>query len=108
MKTFVIDAYAWIEYFDGSKQGEKVKAIVENFYNRTYTNTLTIAELSSFFTRKSKSFDEPKKIIFSLSTHYPIDLKFAEEAGILYAKVKKERKNMSLADVFVLLTAQRS
>ena len=33
MNVFVIDAYAWVEYFEGSSLGEKVKDIVENSEN---------------------------------------------------------------------------
>lgn len=28
--SFVIDTFAWIEYFLGTKRGERVKSIIEN------------------------------------------------------------------------------
>ena len=107
MSKFVIDAYAWVEYFDGSKLGEKVKEIVENSQYAITTNMLTIAELSSHFSRKQIDFSEELKILISLSSIYSINLEFAEEAGKLRAELRKERKHMGLADVFVLLTAQK-
>ena len=107
MNKFVIDAHAWIEYFNGTESGEKVKEIIENSKNRIYTNVITIAELSSSFSRKNNDFEEAKKIIASLSLFYLIDKDFAEESGKLHATLKKERKNIGLADIFVLLTARK-
>ena len=107
MNVFVIDAYAWVEYFEGSSLGEKVKDIVENSENLIYTNVITMAELVSHFKRKHTEFNDAKAVIFSLSSFYSINVEFAEEAGDLHASIKKVRKHMGLADVFVLLTARK-
>lgn len=107
MNIFVIDAYAWVEYFDGTSLGEKVKKIVENNHNAIYTNVITIAELSSHFQRKGSSFEDARKILLSLSSVYGVGLEFAEEAGKSHAIIRNERKHMGLADVFVLHTARK-
>lgn len=107
MNDFVIDSYSWVEYFTGTKQGEKVKIIVENPKNQVYTNVITIAELSSYFKRNNYDFEKAKKIILSLSLIYNINLGFAEEAGKLHFDLRKERKNIGLADIFILLTAKK-
>ncbi|MBS3174401.1 PIN domain-containing protein [Candidatus Woesearchaeota archaeon] len=54
--NFIVDASAWVEYFDGSKPGELVRNIIENESNTIYTNVITIAELSNFFKRKDRYF----------------------------------------------------
>lgn len=108
MSKYVIDAYAWIEYFDGSVLGEKVKRIVEDTKNSIYTNVVTIAELAGHFKRKEFDFAETKKVLLSLSSIYLIDIEFAEEAGKLHVDLKKERKHMGLADVLILLTARKT
>ncbi len=105
--NYVIDAYAWIEYFNGTKSGEKVKEIIENSKNIIYTNIITISELVSSYKRNSLSFEEEKKSLLSLSKIYNIDIQFAEEAGELHFEMRKERKHMGLADVFVLLTTRK-
>lgn len=107
MANLVIDAYSWVEYFQGTDAGEKVRDLIENPINANYTNIITIAELSSFFQRKNYDFKEAKKIILSLSKTFEINVEFAEEAGKLHAIIKKERKHIGLADIFVLLTARR-
>ncbi len=107
MSKYVVDAYAWVEYFDGTSAGGKVKEIVENSANEIFTNVITIAEMSSHFKHRGIDFAEAKRIILSLSVIYIIDEAFAEAAGELHAVIKKERKHMSLADVIVLLTGKR-
>jgi len=107
MNKFVIDAYAWIEYFAGTKLGEEVKKIIENPDNLISTNIITIAELSSYFERKGYNFNDFKKILLSLSSLYFIDLEFAEDAGLLHAEIKSKNRHFGLADTFVLLTAKR-
>ena len=107
MNKYVIDAYAWVEYFEGSLLGEKVKEIIEHPSHNIYTNLITFAELASYFERKGFGFTDPKQIILSLSNVYPLDIMFVQEAGKLHAEIKKERKHMSLADVFVLHTARK-
>lgn len=107
MSDFVIDAHAWIEYFNGTKLGVKVKEIVENKNNTIFTNIVTIAELASSYERNSLNFENEEKILRALSKIYFVDFNFAKEAGKLHAVVKKERRNISLADVFVLFTARK-
>ena len=107
MIIFVIDAYAWVEYFDGTLSGKKVADIIENNSHTIYTNIITIAELADHFQRRAVGFEMARKIISSQSSLYPISADFAEEAGKLHADLKKMRKNISMADVFVLLTARK-
>ena len=45
MDKFVIDAYAWIEYLDGSEKGEMVAEIIENDENEIFTSSATVAEV---------------------------------------------------------------
>lgn len=107
MNKFVIDAYAWIEYFNGTALGEKAKEIIENSDNFIYTSAITIAELSSYFKRKKLDFKEAKKILSSLSSFYPVNSELAEEAGLLHAEIKSKNRHFGLADAFILLTAKK-
>ena len=51
---YVIDSYAWVEYFRGSKEGRIAKDCIEN--NNCATSSITIAELSEKYKRENKSF----------------------------------------------------
>jgi len=41
---YVIDSYAWIEYFMGTKAGDEVKSIIENSEEKI-TPTICLAEI---------------------------------------------------------------
>ena len=43
MTKFVIDAYAWIEYLEGSEEGMKVSEIIEDDLNDVFTSSATVA-----------------------------------------------------------------
>ena len=107
MSGFVIDAYAWVEYFKGTEQGKKVKKLVEDAKNTIHTNIITLAELSSFFEKHGKDSSQEMDILLSLPSIHPLTIEFVQQAGKLHATIRKKRKHMGLADVFVLLTAQK-
>lgn len=107
MSTFVIDAYAWVEYFEGTDLGAKVCGVVEESGHTIITSAVTIAELASKFKREGKPFTPSKNVLLSLSKVESVDASFAEEVGALHAEMRKTRKHMGLADAFVLLTARK-
>ena len=104
---YVIDAYAWIEYFIESEKGKRVKEIVESEENEIFTSLITIAEVSSIGAREKRDVELGNKIISGLSNIYGVNLEFAKEAGILHAETRKRIKDFGLADTFVLLTARK-
>ena len=106
MDVFIIDAYAWIEYFKGSLMGEKVRKIVENSQNKIITHIFTLAELASSYGRDGLNFEIEEKLILSLSSIHHPDISFAVTSGKLHAELRKERKHIGLADTCVLLTAR--
>ena len=103
---YVVDAYSWIDYFDGNEAGKKVKEYIENPANEIITNTLNLAEIASFFKRKNANLEEAYKIILSVSKIYNFDEEFSKEAGLLHAEIKRNNKEFGLIDAFVLLTAK--
>lgn len=107
MGIFIIDAYAWIEYFRGSTIGVKVKNLVENSENKIITHFFTLAELASSYAREGLNFEVEEKLLLSLSSIYHPDISFAVEAGKLHAELRRERKHIGLADTMVLLTARK-
>ena len=60
---YVIDSYAWIEYFRGTHQGSKAREYIENM--DCVTSSITIAELSEKYKREGKLFDEDFNFIIS-------------------------------------------
>lgn len=107
MPKYVIDSYAWIEYFISSSIGEKVKQIVESQENEIFTSVITIAEVMSIAKRENRSPEIGFRIIMGLSKIHKIDENFAKEAGILHAEIRKRIKDFGMADSVVLLTARK-
>lgn len=104
---YVIDSYAWIEYFNSSEKGSRVKKIVESQDNENFTSIITIAEVSSISKREGRDTELAYKILTNLSKIYFMSLEFSKEAGILHAEIRKKIKDFGLADAIVLLTARK-
>jgi len=104
MSKFVIDAYAWIAYLDGSNQ--KIKELMDQD-RELYTNIVTVAEVISKTKRKNFDIDVAFEAIHSLSIIFNVNANLCKEVGLLHAQVRKEIKDFGLADAFVLLTAKK-
>lgn len=105
MPRYVVDAWAWIEYFDATKYGLKAKEVIEKC--EIFTNAITISELVSKFLREGKDPVEMFNAVVSLSKIIEIDANSAREIGQLHYEIKRTRSNFSFGDASVLQTARR-
>jgi predicted nucleic acid-binding protein len=101
---YVIDSYAWIEYFRGSKAGETVRDIIEKA--DTATPTIVLAELSDKYLREKLDFQEDLFFIKSKSHILPLDEETALAAGEINVSMKKEVPGWGMADSIVLATVR--
>lgn len=106
MSKYVIDAYAWIEYLDGSEAGRKVNALLEKT-DETYTCAMTIAEVISKVARKGKNVQVAYDVLLSNSQIVNVDEKLSLQAGLLHFEMRKTLKDFGLADAYVLATARK-
>lgn len=107
MSKFVIDSWAWIEYFDGSEKGRKVRNIVEDSHNEIITPWINVAEIVSIAKRKGKDYENISDILFSLASVFTGDEEFAVAVGKRHAEIKSKIKDFGLADACVLATAEK-
>jgi len=104
---FVIDSYAWIEYFRGTESGKKVRSFVEG--DSSATSVLTLAELREKYLReKWSTFSEDVAYITSRSSLTLIDREIATLAGEINHRQKAEKKGWGMADSLILATARVS
>mgnify|MGYP001580805479 CR=1 FL=1 len=103
----VFDTFAWVEYFNGSEIGVKVKQMLELQENEIFTSIMTIAELASALKRDDRDVEISYKIVKDLSKIYFIDLELAKEAGILHVEMRKKLKDFGMIDCLILLTARK-
>ena len=107
MNKFVIDAYAWIEYLDGTLIGEEVKKILENQENDNYTCAVTVAEIVSKFIRMNKDPNIALKAIRTLSKIINIDVDLSDSTGRVHAEMKRKIKDFGLSDAYILVVARK-
>ena len=103
----VFDTFAWIEYFNGSKAGEKVKQILESQENEIFSSIITISEVCSILKREKRDPELAYKNIQNLSRISFMSPEFAKEAGILHAETRTKIKDFGMIDSIILLTARK-
>lgn len=105
MSKHVIDAYAWIEYLDGTEAGRRVGALIEN-NDEIFTCAMTIAEVVSKVSRKGKNVKIAYDILLSNSQIVNVDEELSLQAGLLHCEMRKTLKDFGLADAYVLAVAR--
>lgn len=107
MNKYVVDAWAWIEYFKGSKQGSKVKELLDEDNSEVYTCAITLAEVISKVARENRDVKAARSLLASNSQIVSINEEFSFEAGLIHFEMRKTLKDFGLADAYVLATARK-
>jgi predicted nucleic acid-binding protein len=109
--NYIIDAYAWIEYFKASKMGEIAKEYIEN--ENAVTPTIVVSEISRKFSQqiqlgKETHEGKTRRLDFIQDTTRIVDLDFetAAEVGKITEELGSQTKDWSLADLIILCTAR--
>ena len=106
MNKYVIDAWAWIEYFIGSQYGAKLNEILEDASTEVYTCAITVAEVISKTVREGRDVEAAYDMLLSNSQVINADEEVSKQAGLLHAEMRKTKKDFGLADAYVLATAK--
>lgn len=104
---YVIDSYAWLEYFMGTKTGEKVKALIEG-QEEKITPTVCLAEVyaktlrveNQELTEKQRAFIKEKSVLA------PLDELVALESAKIQSTMKGKIEGWGLVDSIVYATGQ--
>jgi len=83
----VFDSFAWVEYFSGSKKGEKVREFIED-RTTIYTPAICLTEITAKYLRENRNPEERINFIEKRSITIPLDSEIARLAGRL--KVEKK------------------
>jgi len=102
----VLDAYAWIEYFFGSKSGYKVNKIIEK--EKCYTLESNISEVYAWALREKEPFAPVLKIIKENSEIIPVTLKDWIRATELREKVREKKKGFGIIDSLLLVFQEKT
>jgi predicted nucleic acid-binding protein len=109
--NYVIDSYAWIEYFKASEMGEVAKQYIEN--GQAVTPMIVVAEISRKLLKDIALGNETpegrlRRLDFIRATSRIVDLDFetAVEAGEINEKLKPQAIGWGLADSIILCIAK--
>ncbi len=104
---YVIDSFAWVEYFRGSKKGETVRNCLEEGGNAT--PTIVLAELSDVYEReKNKFWERDCAFIASKTALIGLGEEIASSAGKIKNEIRQKfGTRFGLADAIVLATSKR-
>ena len=101
---YVIDSFAWIEYFVGSKAGELAEQYIDG--GQSITPTIVIAELSAKYARLKQDFAPKLRFIVLKSRTVALDEDIATLAGVISVERKIKVSRWGLVDSIILATAR--
>jgi predicted nucleic acid-binding protein len=101
---YVLDTYAWVEYFRKSPLSDKVESILET--GKCFTPTIVVAELNTKFLRDNLDFTKAFNFIEVKTLIITLNKAIALSAGKINFERKKINPHWSLSDSIVLATAR--
>ncbi len=104
---FLIDTYAWVEYFIGSKRGEKVKKITEDENNVILTPECCLAEIKGWAIRENMDFEELYSITRKVSDIRCILTRDWLDAATIRSELRKTKKGFGMMDALIIAQQKR-
>ncbi len=101
----LLDSFAWMEYFMGTQEGEKVRRLVDDDI-QLYTSPIVIAEIYSKSLRTDGNAEERKDFIIKRCALIVLDEIIAVEAAKIHAEKKIKTPDFGLADALILASAR--
>ena len=99
---YIVDSYAWIEYFIGSKKGEVLRKLFLDEKNKLFTLECCMAEIKGWCLRENQDFDKLFKIIKANSNILPIKEYNWIDAAKEKFEQRKTQKTFGLIDAMIL------
>ncbi len=99
---YIIDTYAWIEYFRGYKHGEILKKLFENVNNKFVTMECCLAELRGYCLKQDLDFNQMYSIVKHNSIILPVLIYHWINAAKIRFETRKKIKNFGLIDSILL------
>lgn len=103
-ERFLIDSYAWVEYFTGSKIGMRAKSYIES--GSAYTPTIVIAEISSKFERDAMDFSRALKFIETKTGIVDLDRDIAARVGKIDVENRTRVEGWGIVDSIIVSTSK--
>lgn len=105
--VYLIDTYAWVEYFIGSKRGEKVRGIIEDEDNAILTPECCLAEIKGWAIRENLDFEELYSIVRKGSDVRCILTQDWLDAATIRSELRRTRKGFGMMDALIIAQQKR-
>jgi predicted nucleic acid-binding protein len=102
---YLLDSWAWFEYFQGSARGKRIAAVIEGPH-RIATTIVVIAELADKFGREHIDFHQFLKFIKLRATLIPLTEELVLKAPEIKLELRKRHPDASLVDAINLAAAR--
>lgn len=99
----VMDTYAWIEYFLGTKKGVIVK---EYFDNNLITPSIVLIEISCKSAKENWNFKELLQFIKSKSNIKGMNEEVIEKIGEVYLEERRKKPKFGMIDAAIWAIAE--
>ena len=100
----LLDTFAWVELFQATNAGEKVRSIIQD--RPAYTSVATLAEITVWALRYGKDPDLFIERIEKLSSVLPLNREILTRAGKVTHERKKDRSGFGIMDGLIYATAR--
>lgn len=102
--NYLLDTYAWIEYFIGSKNGEIVEKLIKT--ENVSTSIISIAELSDKYHKFGllNEWNKRFQFIVNKSKILSLSLELAKNCGLRKWDLRKKDKTIGLVDAIIYET----
>ncbi len=100
---FIIDSYAWVEYFIGSNKGKILRKIFLDGRNNFLTVECCLAEIKSWTLKNNKDFDSIFPIIKANSNILNLTEQNWIDSGGERFEQRKTQKDFGLIDAVILV-----
>lgn len=106
-EVYLIDTYAWVEYFIGSDRGKEVKKIIEDEDNTIVTPECCLTEIKGWCIRENQDFEELYSVVRKISDIQCILTQDWLEAASLRSEMRKTKKDFGMMDALILAQQKR-
>ncbi len=100
---YIIDSYAWVEYFIGSKKGEILRRLFTDEKNKFFIIECCLAEIKGWAIKNNQDFDNILTIIKSNSETLNLTENDWILAGEERANQRQTKKDFGLIDSIILI-----
>lgn len=105
MSKIVVDSSAWVEYFEGTEKGARVREFLAKAHSFPLITGVIATEVISKFLRSGHSGEEIAKALGAMAMFVPHGISLAQKTAEVYSKQRKTKPKFGMADANVLATA---